>query len=592
MQGGPPVEAGAMSTCGESEMEVVPPATSIQAHSLTVPMFPVSEPVASAVVALSPVVAQCDPPDDVAVILPDDLPNSALTCSAEQPCSVHADEDPCEDNNDHLLPIFETLSGPSGLADSVVDQLRGELRAALPMTHSSSSSKAALQRREWGLRVSTELPSVDLEDQVQSSPVFRTRQPGLSFLGAHRSLSEALPPNRRTHPLVNMINRVHQRQSTARLLFSLRRARRHISSSSGHPAPPVTTFFCSICQSNERLEDAVTLPQCAHRFCRECLTQYVASGVTEGSTVLVCPHVGETGACGRLLTDAEIEQFLDADLAQRFARLRNMRGDPTMRDCPFCQLPQKGQPEAPKMTCPRCHREFCFTHSNAHPPSMSCAAYERMSRLKDLRSTAVIFRTSRTCPGCHSLTHKFTGCNHMTCSQCRQEWCWLCGAKLNQGAMSVYEHYSEGGCAGMQFTMPALYYLRISVVWLARVLAYPVGAVLYLLLGLLCLPVVVLGGSSLRRHVRSPKEAVPFLGILVLVLPAVAVAWALALATWPVACPIMCWLNRREGCKDCFLLCGLYTLCMVFFPGFLIFLAVEEHSVTERVMQVVAVVRV
>ena len=37
-----------------------------------------------------------------------------------------------------------------------------------------------------------------------------------------------------------------------------------------------------------------------------------------------------------------------------------------------------------------------------------------------------IAANTKKCPGCHKAIEKNQGCNHMTCLQCRHEFCWVC----------------------------------------------------------------------------------------------------------------------------------------------------------------------
>ena len=54
----------------------------------------------------------------------------------------------------------------------------------------------------------------------------------------------------------------------------------------------------------------------------------------------------------------------------------------------------------------------------------------------------------KKCPQCGIWTEKNEGCNHMTCAECKYQWCWLCGEKYN------VDHYYEGKCNGLQFVKP------------------------------------------------------------------------------------------------------------------------------------------
>lgn len=53
---------------------------------------------------------------------------------------------------------------------------------------------------------------------------------------------------------------------------------------------------------------------------------------------------------------------------------------------------------------------------------------------------------TKACPKCHSRIEKNKGCNHMTCLNCKHEFCWYCFKEIigNNGA---HHHFNVEGCA-------------------------------------------------------------------------------------------------------------------------------------------------
>ena len=48
----------------------------------------------------------------------------------------------------------------------------------------------------------------------------------------------------------------------------------------------------------------------------------------------------------------------------------------------------------------------------------------------------------KDCPGCKAPTVRIGGCAHITCSQCQQHWCYICGKGFDTDG-EVYEHMEE-----------------------------------------------------------------------------------------------------------------------------------------------------
>lgn len=101
------------------------------------------------------------------------------------------------------------------------------------------------------------------------------------------------------------------------------------------------------------------------------------------------------------------------------------------------------------MKCDKCGSIFCYDHSNAHL-GKSCKEYNKQSRESNQMNQSFIKESSIRCPNpfCRIATHKYSGCNHITCSRCKTEYCYLCGGLYLNGL-----HYSNWilcfGCRNM-----------------------------------------------------------------------------------------------------------------------------------------------
>jgi len=56
---------------------------------------------------------------------------------------------------------------------------------------------------------------------------------------------------------------------------------------------------------------------------------------------------------------------------------------------------------------------------------------------------------TKKCPKCKSNIQKNGGCNHMACTFCKYEFCWLCFVKYKAGHFSLHP---KSKCYGKQFT--------------------------------------------------------------------------------------------------------------------------------------------
>jgi len=197
----------------------------------------------------------------------------------------------------------------------------------------------------------------------------------------------------------------------------------------------------------------VVLSQCCsveHGCCRACMKRYIGSLVADGRVDSIpCPVRVN---CSSVVQPCEILRLTDKATFAKYERFRKMQGDPSLRQCPSCDTlcqPKRDEEGGVilEMKCHKCGTEFCFHHSNAHA-GQSCEAYRKQLDEDEHYALSVDTET-KPCPGCSILTDKINGCNHMTCSRCKQEWCWMCG----DGIDDVGAHFSADNPKGCrQFT--------------------------------------------------------------------------------------------------------------------------------------------
>ena len=53
----------------------------------------------------------------------------------------------------------------------------------------------------------------------------------------------------------------------------------------------------------------------------------------------------------------------------------------------------------------------------------------------------------KRCPRCQMYTEKNEGCNHMSCINCKYQWCWICEEKY------IYGHYNSGRCIWLKYLL-------------------------------------------------------------------------------------------------------------------------------------------
>ena len=223
------------------------------------------------------------------------------------------------------------------------------------------------------------------------------------------------------------------------------------SSSRSNSRSSTSIFNCFICLENHLLSDSCSYTGCQenHKFCKECLSSFLTLQIRDGVVMHKCPFE----SCHQVAQDQDIASLVDSASFEKYVRFREMKADPTYRECSVCgrQIPIPsnffedvvGEEVArePTLTCSSCWNTTCFYHGDAHPRE-SCQDYALRIRkqvwwvmedhrekwyrcsslyfisspppsLQEMASRKLLSRIARRCPQCKAETEKMGGCNHM-----------------------------------------------------------------------------------------------------------------------------------------------------------------------------------
>ena len=203
---------------------------------------------------------------------------------------------------------------------------------------------------------------------------------------------------------------------------------------------------CEICEEeiNNNEKKKLMLP-CKHYFCSDCWFQYLKEKINNANVYKINCMKHE---CGYSLSEAFVDSIIkqDAQLLQKYkkflTRRKLMESNKKIKFCPFPDCDGYAEKKNKKEKIVKCNfgHEFCFDCGNKPHPKQKC---EELIDKDFERWKAG--RVLKRCPHCKFWTEKNEGCNHMTCIECKFQWCWLCQKECLLG------HYSSGPCRGLHF---------------------------------------------------------------------------------------------------------------------------------------------
>jgi E3 ubiquitin-protein ligase RNF14 len=206
-----------------------------------------------------------------------------------------------------------------------------------------------------------------------------------------------------------------------------------------------STQECAICIEDKSLNDfpAVTR-KCKHKAttCSTCVRTWI-KGELNAMTWDKLKCIG-TG-CKYILQHGDMRRLAEREVFERydkFATMSVLSAMPNFRPCigPRCdsgQLHTTGA-DGPIFTCSECRFKHCTIHNVPWHANLTCREYDyaqnpKLKKKEEEASEKAVRELSRKCPGrgCGAPIQRNGGCDHMTCTKCRHEFCWLCYADYN-----------------------------------------------------------------------------------------------------------------------------------------------------------------
>lgn len=195
---------------------------------------------------------------------------------------------------------------------------------------------------------------------------------------------------------------------------------------------------CAICCDDDFSPDQMLGMPCGHEFCRNCWRGFIKTTLSDGPVCVRarCPEAG----CSELVTEEEVREAA-TDLLPTFQsyQLRSfVEVNALTRWCPGpgCERIAVAPAGAGGLFgdaagvahCDDCGTSFCLKCAEEPHSPMACKDLAKWNqKCKNESETANwILANTKPCPKCSSRIEKNQGCNHMTCQQCKYEFCWIC----------------------------------------------------------------------------------------------------------------------------------------------------------------------
>jgi hypothetical protein len=148
--------------------------------------------------------------------------------------------------------------------------------------------------------------------------------------------------------------------------------------------------------------------------------------------------------------------------------------NPKIQLCPYpdCESYAKKEENNKFVSCIENKHKFCFNCLKDWHNNEECKIDVEKSFKNWKDSTKV-----KRCPRCKYFIEKNGGCNHITCFNCKYNWCWLCLQECNP------HHYDlNGTCFGLQYAKSSCFSNKFCLI-LCQILIFLTKNICFAILG-------------------------------------------------------------------------------------------------------------
>ena len=206
-------------------------------------------------------------------------------------------------------------------------------------------------------------------------------------------------------------------------------------------AEDVREYTCPICQETKQAGEYCKL-LCGHMYCKEDLEAILRNAVALHDLNGLrcsdpsCRHPFSLTDMSKFTRDKELLAKIDGLQLKEFFATQSQEH---LKVCPTpdCSYRFYNEQELRRsVECPDCRKIYCSHCLLPHSEKISCQEARANMHLGEDKNGAeratreCIASTSNPCPRCGTHIEKSAGCNHIKCTLCGYDFCWLCSGQF------------------------------------------------------------------------------------------------------------------------------------------------------------------